>query len=256
MRQIYLILILFFCSIFFFSCKSENQSKKWISNVQKQKYNVHDIDIESFNFYGYYDTSFLSTFEYEIERFRKLDKLEKPNRNQILFVGSSSIRKWKTLKDDMAPLKVINRGFGGSIIPEVIHYSNDIVFPYNPSAVVLYAGENDLTAKTNTSKWTYKMFRYFINIVKNRLPETKIYYVSIKPSPARFHLWKKMLLTNAYIKEYCEMDSSVTYIDVASEMLNENNLPKEDIFARDNLHLNEKGYQIWTSIIKKKLIGN
>jgi len=242
--------------LFSVSCVNpkEQEESKTLENIFTQKSIFNDSEIENFNFYNFYTPDFLNTFSSEIKKFKEMDSIQMPEQNQILFVGSSSIRLWKNLESEMAPLRIIKRGFGGSTLPQVIHHINDIVIPYHPTAIVLYAGENDLTAETNTPNWTYKMFRYFVYLIRKDLPECRIYYISIKPSPSRFHLYKKMILTNFLIKQYCQSNSDTKYIDVANMMLNDDGRPISDIFIKDSLHLNEKGYQLWTSIIKSEVI--
>lgn len=132
------------------------------------------------------------SWESSIRQFEKADRIHPPEPGVIVFTGSSSIRLWDTLADDMKPLNLVNRGFGGSQIAEVNHFVNRIVIPYRPRAVVLYAGENDLSAPWSKSPETvFADFRQFVQIVHSQLPETWIYYVSMKPSPLRFANWQR-----------------------------------------------------------------
>jgi lysophospholipase L1-like esterase len=201
------------------------------------------------------DTSRLDRFENEILRFEGIDSVIPVKQNQILFIGSSSIRKWKTLHDDMEPLYVIQRGFGGSTIPEVIFYARRIIFPYAPKTIVIYAGENDLVSSKVQAEDVLKTCKLFVKTIKYYLPETHIYFVSIKPSIARLKYLDKMLKANVLIKKYTQEEKIVDFIDVSSSMLDRKGNVKENIFIHDNLHLNEKGYKIWTKKIKKHLLN-
>lgn len=136
--------------------------------------------------YLYWRMGKAESWESSVRQFEEADRLHPPGPGVIVFTGSSSIRLWDTLADDMKPLNVVNRGFGGSQIADVNHFANRIVIPYRPRAVVLYAGENDLSAPWSKSPETvFADFRKFVQIVHSQLPETWIYYVSMKPSPLR-----------------------------------------------------------------------
>ncbi len=194
-------------------------------------------------------------FESEIEAFEKADRVNPPQPGLIVFTGSSSIRLWSTLTQDMKPLNVLNRGFGGSHIAEVNHYANRIVLPYRPGAVVFYAGDNDLAASPpKTPEQVCDDFKKFVQIIHRQLPETQIYFVSIKPSIQRWNLWPNFQKANELIRKYVAATSNVEFIDVTYAMLDEQGKPRADIFREDGLHLNAKGYAIWTSIIKPRLL--
>ena len=199
------------------------------------------------------DTNNLDRFEREIIRFKKQDSVNGIIKNEILFIGSSSFRKWKTMEQDMFPLKVLNRGFGGSTIPEIIWYADKIIFPYSPKTIVLYAGENDIANNETESKTVLKTLKLFVKMIKYNLPETKIYFVSIKPSLARSKYYEKMESTNKILKNYIKNTNNIYYIDVFSSMINADKTIKDDIFIKDKLHLNTKGYNIWKEIIKPYL---
>ncbi len=192
-------------------------------------------------------------WEEDIKDFEKHDKKFPPSSNSILFLGSSSINYWKTLAEDMHPLPVINRGFGGAKINDVTYYAPRIIFPYKPNIIVLYAGDNDMSVgRVHNSKDVLKNYKKFVAFVHNSLPDTKIYFISIKPTIGRWEYWPDMVKANALIKHFSETHTNLGFIDVSTSML-ENGLPRKDIISLDGIHMNNKGYEIWTSIIKPLL---
>ena len=192
----------------------------------------------------------LDKFESEIRKFEHIDSITTYDPESILFVGSSSIRRWESLTQDMAPMSVINRGFGGSTIPEVIYYADRIILPFHPKLLVLYCGENDLANDNTKANQAVKSFKQFIAYMKVNLPDTKVFFVSIKPSISRVQYWTKMQEANAKIIKIMERKSNYYFVDVASEMLDHQGVVLQDIFVEDNLHLNAKGYAIWTDLLK------
>lgn len=129
-------------------------------------------------------------YEKYIQRWEKKDKISPPARNSILFIGSSSIRMWKTLAKDFPEVPVINRGFGGSQTSDVLYFMDRIVFPYKPKSIVFYCGENDIAAGKRVNV-PVDNFISFVKEVWKKLPQTKVYYVCMKPSPLRWKMWKK-----------------------------------------------------------------
>jgi|HubBroStandDraft_4_1064222.scaffolds.fasta_scaffold166440_1 lysophospholipase L1-like esterase len=195
-------------------------------------------------------------WESQISAYEKADRLNPPKAGVIVFTGSSSIRFWKTLAGDMKPLDVINRGFGGSQIAHVNQYASRIVLPYQPRAVVLYAGDNDLSWPwSKTPEQVSGDFKQFVEIIHAKLPETWIYFVSIKPSPLRRGNWWKCKKTNELIAEYIRTQPRARFIDVDSAMLDAGGKPRAELFRWDGLHMNAAGYAIWTSIIKPVLLS-
>ncbi len=191
-------------------------------------------------------------WEKEISAFAEIDRRQTPPENAVLFVGSSSVRAWNSLRANFPNLKVINRGFGGSHLGDVNHYFNQIVAPYKPKTIVLYAGENDITAGIAPEKVAAD-YKEFAKMVHEKLPKTKIYYVSLKPSPSRWKIADQFRQTNSLIKAATEKDKFAQFVDVWKPMLGANGEPLPDIFREDNLHINEKGYVIWTRILEKYL---
>lgn len=205
----------------------------------------------------------LFTFIFTISHGQKLDKYESTitefeqedikngfQPGSIVFAGSSSIRRWETLSQDMSPMPVINRGFGGSTIPEVTYYADRIILPHHPKIIVLYCGENDLANDQVKSKLALKSFKKFVSYLGINLPNTKVFFIAIKPSIKRWNFWPKLEDANAKIEKYISKKENLYYIDVATKMLDEYGVVLQDIFVEDNLHMNAKGYEIWTAILK------
>ncbi len=191
-------------------------------------------------------------FEKQIRLFERSDKKNPPHKGAIVFVGSSSITGWKTLKKDMAPLKVINRGFGGSLAADALYYVDRIVIPYQPKKIVFYEGDNDI-AHGKSPQQFLKDCQDFVKKVHSALPETIIYFLSIKPSPARAHLQNTMQEANALLEAYTVGHDYLEYIDISTAMHDEMGKLRQNIFQADGLHMNTQGYEIWTQIIKKRI---
>ena len=137
---------------------------------------------------------------------------------------------------------------------DALHYADRIVIPYKPRAVMLYEGDNDIGLFKIGPEQIREFFDGFVVKIHNALPQTRIYVISIKPSIARWHVWPQMQEANRLLKTACESNALLIYIDVASPMLNENNEPKKDIFVKDMLHLNERGYELWTAAVRPVLL--
>ena len=194
-------------------------------------------------------------FEKSIQAFEATDQTMPPSAGAILCVGSSSMRGWhQTIHSDLAPLTIIPRGFGGSNMNDALHYVDRIVLPYKPRAIVLYEGDNDISYDGITPIKFKDTYRAFVDRVHARLPTTRIYFLSIKPSIRRMKFWPKMIEANALIAKECAGDKRLIYVDVAAGMLDERGKLRTDIFKKDNLHMNAKGYAIWREILRPVLI--
>jgi hypothetical protein len=200
------------------------------------------------------DTALERQLSTEVDRFVAADGLSPPELCQVLFVGSSSIVLWKdTLADDMAPLPVINRGFGGSHIEHVNRWFDQIVAPYWPRAIVFYAGENDLDAGKSVAG-VVDDFDKFMAMKKKELGMTPVYFISLKPSKLRISELPQQTEVNDAVLARARKRSDLHYIDVVSSML-EAGQPR-DIYLADNLHMGREGYLIWTKIVKAALLRN
>lgn len=185
-------------------------------------------------------------FEKEIQQFEASDKENGYSKNGIVFTGSSSIRMWSTLVEDMDGLPVLNRGFGGATNPEVIHFAPRYLFQHQPQIIVYYCGENDIS-EGGTPEVVAETFKLFTKMVNANSPTTKIVYISMKPSVARWNLWDKYVKGDRLIKSFIDSKENITYFDSSLSMLQEDGNVKTDIFIKDNLHMNAKGYEGWTN---------
>jgi len=191
-------------------------------------------------------------FENEIRAFEASDKTNPPPKNAILFIGSSSIRMWKTLAQDFPEYRVINRGFGGSQISNSIHFAERIVLPYEPRVIVFYAGGNDLNAG-KSAETVFNDFKIFVGKVRAQLPTTKVVYISVAPNPARWAQMDRIREANRLIRDYTMTQAGLSFIDVHPHMLGEDGQPKPDIYLDDKLHMNAKGYVIWKRVVGEHL---
>ncbi len=187
-------------------------------------------------------------FAGEINAFADADHFSPPPKDAILFVGSSSIRLWKTLAQDFPQHQVINRGFGGSQIIHSVNYADRIVIPYQPKHIVFYAGGNDINAGKSAQE-VLADFQAFVQKVRRSLPYVKISYISIAPNPARWSQVGRVREANRLISTYARYDGRISFIDVFPQMLGRDGKPRPDIYVADRLHMNEKGYEIWTKVI-------
>ena len=192
------------------------------------------------------------TFRDEINEFKLLDRENFPEKGKILFTGSSSIKFWDSLEEDMEPLKVLNRGFGGAQISHVIYHFEDIVKPYNPKAIVFFCGTNDLTA-LKTPEETLKDFKKFLNLVRNEFGNIKVYVIGIKPTIDRLYLDKEERIFNSSIKLLASDDAYLEYINIWDPMLNQDGTRMPELFIEDGLHMNKKGYEVWTKKVRESL---
>lgn len=174
------------------------------------------------------------------------------NLNTIVFTGSSTIRMWKSLQEDFPEHKVINAGFGGSNSSDLLFYLNELVLDYKPSKVFIYEGDNDISGGKSIEEILVN-YNLIVSKIHKALPETKIILISPKPSVSRWELADKYLELNKNLKKSTKGKKYLKYADLWKPMLNKDKEPMKDIFLKDNLHMNEKGYAIWAKTIKKFL---
>lgn len=184
-------------------------------------------------------------WEQDIRAFEASDKADRPPHDAILFVGSSSFRIWKDVAHDFPEYKVINRGFGGSQISDINHYLDRIVTPYQPKLIVFYAGDNDL--RSLKPEDVYQEFKTFADRVHWSLPKTSILFLSIKPSLARWKNKDNIERANQLIETYSREKDYVTFVDLFPVMLDKSGNPRPELFQKDGLHMNRKGYELWIS---------
>jgi len=191
----------------------------------------------------------------DIQVFKKQDSISFPGTGKILFVGSSSFTNWKDVQSYFPGYPIINRGFGGSSLPDVIRYREDVIFKYKPKQIIIYCGENDLAASDTVSAETViARFKELFHLIRGRFKKIPVVFISLKPSPSRQHLMPKMLIANLAIKNYLKKKKKTVFIDVYQNMLNPDGSPLKDIFIEDSLHMNAEGYAIWQKLIGPHLL--
>lgn len=190
----------------------------------------------------------------EIKQFKQQDSIQFPPKNAILFVGSSSFRKWTDVQSYFPGYPIINRGFGGSSLPDVIRYAKDIIYPYHPKQVVIYCGDNDLAASdTVTGQTVFNRFKMLFGMIREKLPVANIVFISLKPSPSRLYTMKNEVIANDKIKNFISKQQNAVFVDVYHKMLNPDGKPIPAIFEADSLHMNSGGYKIWQKEIQPSL---
>ena len=170
----------------------------------------------------------------------------------IVFIGSSSIRKWESLEEDFSGYSVVNHGFGGSKVADSTYWYDELVTPFNPEVVVIFSGTNDINGIEGNSKTGQEVFELVVDFVEYSLqenPSVEVYYISISPTKARWDVWDEAKIANDLIKAYADITDMFTFIDTTDELLL-NGEPNSNLFVFDGLHLNDDGYEIWANIIK------
>ncbi len=194
-------------------------------------------------------------FEKDIAAFEKADLTSPAPKGAVLFTGSSSIRMWNSLREDFPNIKTIRRGFGGSQFSDLIHFVDRIVIPYAPRMIFVYEGDNDI-ASGKSPEHVERDYRTFVNSVRRSLPDTRIGFIAIKPSIARWNLWGPIAEANNRIARLAESDPLLTYVDIATPMLKNapaGSPPPASLFVKDGLHLSAEGYALWTRVVQAAL---
>ena len=194
-------------------------------------------------------------FTADIEAFEKEDQATPPPKDAIVITGASSIRRWHpTIKEDLAPLTIIPRGFGGSTMEDALHWLDRVALVYKPRAIVVYEGDNDTGRFKVPPGKIADQFSAMVSRIHAALPKTRIYVIGVKPSVSRWDVWPASVETNVLLKAIADKDDLVDYIDVATTMLQPDGKVMTDIFVEDNLHLNPKGYKIWSAAVRAVLV--
>ncbi|SHE74969.1 Lysophospholipase L1 [Microbulbifer donghaiensis] len=187
-------------------------------------------------------------FQQEVAHFALLDARRPVVPGGVVVTGSSSIRMWHPrMQRDMPGIRVIPRGFGGSNMNDLLYYSEPLISKYRPRAVAIYEGDNDIAQGLEPQQVLDK-FLALSDKLRERQPDLRIYFISIKPSLARWSLWPKMEQANQMFEKLCAERDGYFYIDVASALL-DNGRPMTDVFLADGLHLNDKGYALWSAAV-------
>lgn len=188
-------------------------------------------------------------WEATIQKFEKADKENPPKSGLILFVGSSSIAKWQDMGDYFPEYEVLNRGFGGSQFSDLIYYADRVIYPYKPSKVFIYEGDNDVGAGDKPKDILKEAKKLRKMIARNLGKEVPVIFISPKPSVARWNLQETYLETNALIKKFADKKAYTEYADVWYPALDEDGMVFKHIFVQDNLHMNADGYKIWQKVL-------
>jgi len=186
----------------------------------------------------------------DVQAIKNYDKMYKPPVHPILFVSSSSIRKWDNLQLDFGKYNVLNRGVGGTVINDIIFYLNDLVFTYEPRQIVLYVGENDVVNEANTADTILNRTIKLYSLIRAKMPEVPLVYIAMKPSPSREKFVQKVIDANSKIKAYLAKEKNTAFVDVFPLMLGKDGKMRPELFVGDMLHMKPEGYAIW-----KKAVG-
>lgn len=190
-------------------------------------------------------------WESAIAAIEKRDKKNPPPDGAVIFCGSSSIVRWK-LDQSFPDRKVVNHGFGGSMVADSTHFAPRLIHPFRPSAIVFYAGDNDL-ARGRTPEQVADDFRGFVRVVRGKLPDVPIFFLAVKPSPQRWRLVEQGRKANDLVKADCGKGKALMFIDVATPLLGADGMPRKELYASDGLHLSPEGYAVWTKVVSSQL---
>lgn len=188
----------------------------------------------------------------DVQTIKSYDKIYHPNKDVILFVGSSSIRKWNNLQQAFGSYNVLNRGIGGAVVDDIIFYLDDLVFAYQPRKIVIYVGENDLPDENKTPQIILDKTIKLYTAIRAKLPDVPLIYIGLKPSPVRARFLAKCKQTNDLIETFLKKQKNASFVDVYSLMIiNGRTIP--EIFVKDMLHMNTEGYKIWEKAVQPYL---
>lgn len=195
-------------------------------------------------------------FYKEIQQFKQMDKEHAPEKGGILFIGSSSFTFWSDLQESFPGYPVLNRAFGGSELRDLIRYVNELIDPYAPKQIMIYCGENDFAGAPDSlqAKTVVDRFKTLYRMIRQKLPNASIGYVSMKPSPSRRKYFPKVVAGNLAIQEFLKTEPNTVFVNVYPRMLNQQGQPVKELFNADSLHMNEKGYLIWKDAILPHLL--
>lgn len=191
-------------------------------------------------------------FADDVLTIKSYDKIYETQPNAILFVGSSSIRKWPHLQVAFGSYQVLNRGIGGAVIDDITYFANDLIFAYQPRQIVLYVGENDLPNANETADTILNKTVTLFKTIRAKLPDVPIVYISMKPSPSRDQFQQKCAQTNALIRSFMATQPNTTFVDVFTPMI-KNGKSRPELFVGDRLHMKPEGYTIWENAVRPYL---
>ena len=190
-------------------------------------------------------------WESSIVAFEEEDKHTEYTGQAILFIGSSSIRLWQTLAEDMAPHPVINRGFGGATMVDVLHYAERILASHKPRAIVLFVA-NDITGKVNDPSVdeAVERFKKFLRQVATQMPKVPAFVVAVTPTESRWQVWPTIRKLNRCLAKQCDEMPNVFFVPTEDIFLGSDGRPVRKLYRSDRLHLSSEGYACWTKRIR------
>ena len=195
-----------------------------------------------------------SKWEKDIAKLERLDKSQEYSDDSILFIGSSSIRLWSSIKDDLDPYETIRRAYGGARYTDLIHFTKRLVSSHDIKAVGVFVA-NDITGGMNDlmPPEVLKLAKFVVKQIRRSHLDTPIFFIETTPTPKRWKAWPEISNANDLIMRYCNEKKGLFYISTRDYFIDKNGLPKEDLFIKDKLHLNRNGYSVWGGIIKNNL---
>jgi lysophospholipase L1-like esterase len=187
-------------------------------------------------------------FEADIQAFESLDRVSPPPADPVLFTGSSSVRMWTNVAAVFPDYPVMNRGFGGSYMSDLLYYFDRVVAVYDPALVLVYEGDNDLSGGKSVDV-VYAEYVEFLARVKKQLPRADVAFIAVKPSPSRAAYLEPMRQLNLRLEALAKDDPDLWFIDVFTPMLDGAGQPRPELFGSDMLHMNATGYALWQNIV-------
>lgn len=189
-------------------------------------------------------------YEAKVKKYEAADKLNPPEKGGISCLGSSSMEGWhRTIHSDLGPLSLVPRGISGSNMNDIFYYLDRLALIHQPRALLIYSGENDICSGLKASL-VLGAFKALVKKLHAHNPDARVYLLSIKPSIRRWDTWPKIKIANKLLKAECDGNDLLTYIDISKGMLNDNGLPKPEIYRKDKLHMNDLGYRIWRDAVR------
>jgi lysophospholipase L1-like esterase len=201
-----------------------------------------------------YRKSAVEKWEKEIAKLEELDKSERDPAHAILYIGSSSIRRWESITKDMSPWPAIRRGYGGAKFSDLVVFVDRLVNPHQFDALVVFVG-NDIVGKDTdkTPEEVLKLFQYVVERVRIEHPQQPIFLIGITPTSSRFDAWGKVQEMHEVMRKFIDSDETLHFVDTADAFLGEDGKPMDEFFVEDRLHLNAAGYELWARLIKAEL---
>ena len=187
-------------------------------------------------------------WEETIVKFEMQDQIHPPAKGAVLFTGSSSIAMWQDIEETFPEYEIINRGFGGSEFSDLIYYADRIIYPYEPSQIFIYEGDNDLAAGESIDS-ILKEAQELREEIRRKLPNVPVIFISPKPSISRWELKEDYEKLNKALEDFAANSELTGFADVWSAMLDEKGEVRKDVFLEDDLHMNSKGYKIWKTVL-------